>query len=293
VNSFQVAGDTLVFLRDGALYRRVGLSSSSVVVWPSPGSSGSVASFSHSNGYLAVQTTTSAVYTRAPGGAWSFKTSGNVQYRLAGERLVINFADYHVLYSLYMVSAPTSWSYEYQGSNILDFQVRPENQRLVVIDAGTLYGKDGGGSWYGLHGSGDGYATKAFLSGTHIAVYVDRGYGYSELRVKEGLHGIWDGYMGAIYSPQHVDLCGDKVSLMNWGNDLYIKDYSTGDMFYQGYVYGGYYTSAARLSGANCDYVTKLDHWNVLYAKYGLDDNTEYIGFQTNAAALRQRPALD
>jgi hypothetical protein len=292
--SFQQQGDTIIYLAsNGWLYRRVGVNGTNFLIWPGIGSSGTVSTFTHSNGHLAVQTTTGALYSRNAGASnWIFRTSGNIQYRLADERLVVNFADYNDLYSIWLVSNP-NWVYEWGGGYIHDFQAHPANQRLAIAVDGHLYAKDGYNSWVGLHGSGDGYVTNVFLSSTHVVAYLNRGNWYDEVRVKQGLHGTWEGYMGAIYGPQNVDLCGDKLALLNWGNDLYVKDYATGQLHYHGELDNGYYTQAVRLSGGNCDYVTRVDHWGGLKAKYGVDLNTDYVDYWSSVGSLWNRRGLD
>jgi hypothetical protein len=292
VNTFQQEGDTVTYLKnDGSLWRKIGLTAggSTTQLWPS--SSGFLTSFIASNGYLAVQRSTGQVYTRKPNTTtWTLQSQGSPgtpQYRLAGERLVLYYPSTGSLYSRWLVSNPYSWSYDWYSTSLLDFQVR--GQRLAVADNGYLFAMDGYSGWVQLWSGYDGIAKKIYLSDSHTGMIVNRGMGFDEAAVKEGLYGIWD-YYGAPNSPEHVDLCGDKLAVINFGQSLYIKDYGTGASNAHWSFPGQGGTSAVRLTGPMCDHVTRLDHNGSIWAKYSLGDNPGYFPYHNSVVSLPQRP---
>jgi hypothetical protein len=310
VKDYQIEGDTVIYsTNDGKLYRRVGLDGTNTQVWPASGSSGSVSTFLHSRGYLAVFTG-SRLYTRTPTGNWVMQFGDGFQsrnkFRLDGERLYTMTFDASNVPSIslkYLTSSPNVFNYsQWVGTGALsvaDFQAR--NGLLVVADNGNLWTRQYGVSgWLQVHsGAANGAAQKILLSDNLIVFYrVPAGS-------PPGFGGAPTGYASVIvggpgnppmylsdpmYKADDMDVCGDKFAFLQQNAYLRVIDYSTWTVYEHYTMPSIPAVNMVRLGGGNCDNVTIQDYNANVWSKYGVSLGTDYFQYQGPVLSLNQRP---
>lgn len=297
VKTFSVSTDTIAYLKtDGRAYRRIGVNGANVQVWPGTGSSGTAESFLYDQGYWAVRTTQGRVYTRTPTGNWILQTGTawiDVQdYRLDGNRLVVAPSGRQSLRSYTLGStSPSSFVQEWYAYNgtIMDWQVR--NGLLVVADNGDVWARPGTSPWVFIHSSNNGYAENLMLSDQKIAMFyrLPGTYNYSFAVRHDGVYGWWSYHTNPVYNYTDIELCGNKLAVLEQNNNLRILDFTPWVTYDHYSIPSGTDFRSVKLSGPNCDYVTGIiHHGNTMFAKYGVDLENRYLAFIGGAMSLSQ-----
>jgi hypothetical protein len=293
VNSFQYEGDTLYYLKtNGSLWRKLGATATATQLWPSGSYSGFLVSFNVSRGFIAVQKDGGALYTRKPTTTtWALQSgpqSGVPEYKLWGERLVTFYPANGTLYSRYLNAASPSWYADWVG-NVQSYAI--SGSRMAVVDNGNLFVNDGAGWNYIWDGASGGPAVKVLLSeADRMVIFTAPGWGpYYATYIRTGTWGSWElyGIPGTLYG---TDLCGDKFAVINYYGPLYIYDATGGLSYGHGSIPGQETTSTVRLSGPECDYVTRIDNYGNLWAKYSHSLSPNYLYYGSNFVSLQQRP---
>jgi hypothetical protein len=291
VNSFQYAGDTVIFLRnDGVLFRRIGVGGANVQIWPGSGSYGTAASFVHSRGYIAVQNTAGNIYGKAGNGSWSYQTASGTIYRVSGDRLAVYYGSMQAVYSKPITAPLTSWNYDWSGWDIHDIQLR--NGLLLVADGSEVWAMQDYNGWYQIYSGDYGYAEKLYMSDNLIAMY-HTPYGSYEGRVSVFYGGVpygawWNG-PDPLYSADDVDLCGNNLAFLQQSTYLRVIDFDAWTVHEHYAIPGHDQVAKVQIGGVNCDYVTITDPWQNVWAKYGIDLGTDYFQYQANSIALPQK----
>ncbi len=295
VKTFQYEGDTLYFLKyDGTLWRKLDAMAAATQIWPSGSYTGFLARFNVSKGYIVVQRYDGPLYARKPtSSTWALQSTplgGEPEFKLSGERLTIFYPANGTLYSRYLTSNPSVW--------IADWVGNPESysimgNRLVVVEGGNAYLKDGSLGWTYIWDVnwGSGPAKKVLLSETDkMVIFTAPGWGpYYVTYVRDGLAGAWNiyGLPGSLYG---AELCGDKFAVINYYGAMYVFDASTTLSYAHSSLPYHETTSTVRFSGPECDHMTRIDAYGSLWAKYSQTLSPNYLYYGTNFVSLQQRP---
>jgi hypothetical protein len=293
----QVAGDT-VFINTMAqgLVRKIGLTGTAQYLWTSSGSN-SAENFIYSKGNIALRTNSGLLYTMMPGGGWVLQVSGvaSDDFRLDGNRLtyvVVNPNNGNRdLYSKYITATGSSATIlDWLGTPyVSDFRTR--NGLLVIADNGDVWAMQNYEGWVHTHSYGSGYAQRLYLSDNLVVMYYYTPGNWSgSYAVRAGGHygGWWSYYTDPVYSPDDIDVCGNKVAFLQETAWLRVVDYGTWTV-HEHYQLPNPAFAKVQLSGANCDFVATVDHSGILRTKYGIDLNTDYYQNYSGVIGLPQK----
>jgi hypothetical protein len=297
VASFLTQGDTLYFLKnDGSLWRRLSTTASNVQLW-NAASYGALSSFTVSGGWVAAQKG-NVIYTRkvthttwfthnTPPGA-----SGTPKYRLAGDRLSVWYPSTQDIHSRFCNTSnnSTPWVYDWNGHNVTDFQT--VGNRLVVIDNGDVYGKDGtdpNTPWEYLWAAQNGTPLRVYLSNELTLMSVDQGSWYHYTYFSNALSANWALFANPT-DLDAVDVCGDKAAAINYNGTFYIWDVPNWIGYSHSPISDDWGSSRVRISGPMCDHVTRIGQYGDLWAKYSVSTSTGYLHYGSGFSMLQQRP---
>lgn len=312
VVQFQTSNDTLYFLRsDGYLFRRIGLTgASNVQIWPgskSPSSAsvGTMTEFIWKNGYLAGRTSDGKIVTRAVGGStWNVHLHGTTHFvepgkmRLDGTNIFWSYTTYQpvpvmrIAYKSLTSSSSTIKLLWTTGPGLTDFQVH--NGTVALIQDGDMYGTVlGSGSWTLLHSAANGYATHVRLTDHLMGMYYyPNGYPWGSVAVRHINFNLYPTfpyyYHDPVTSIEDVSMCGARMAFLQQSLYLRVVDYSVGHDVHEAYFLPNYPTlSRVKLHGENCEYVTATTDYDYLVAKYGITNNTDFLGYTFSTTGLK------
>ncbi len=312
VIQFETSNDTLYYLRsDGYLFRRIGLTGGQTVqLWPGSytpaGQVGNLTDFVLKNGYLAARTWNGRIVTRPVNGStWNAHLDGAIHY--------INSGDFRLDgTTIYWRNAPQfnpgsmriwykSLTSPYSSINLLwngnmgvtDYQVH--NGTAVIIQDGSMYGSTNhGGSWTMLHHVSNGTATHVRLTDHLMGMfYYPNGSSWGSMGVRHINFHLYPTfpvyYTDPMTSIDDVSMCGARMAYLQQSLYLRIANYAGGNTVHMAYFLPQYsQVNRVKLHGEDCEYVTATaPQDNLLLGKYGISNNTGFIGYQWNTIGLR------